>query len=66
MEIAVLLPLLTQLLGLAASAVVEGPKIIASVKNIWNVVTATTPPTADQDAEYVAALDAAHQALQNS
>lgn len=66
MNIDTMLPLLTQLLALAASAAEDGPKIVASIKNIWTVVTATTPPTADQAAEYDAALDAAHQALQNS
>jgi hypothetical protein len=66
MPIAAILPLLTQLLGLAAQAAVDGPKIVESVKSIWSVATSSTPPSADEQAEYDAALDAAHQALQNS
>lgn len=66
MEIAVLLPLLTQLLGLAAEAAAEGPGIVQSVKDIWRTATSNTPPTVDQQAEYDQALDAAHQALQSS
>lgn len=66
MPIAAILPLLTQLLALAAQAAEDAPSIIASVKSIWSVATSKAPPTTDEQAAYDAALDAAHQALQAS
>lgn len=66
MPIATLLPLLVQLLGLAAQAAQDAPAIIASIRSIWDVATASSPPTPEQDAEYRTALDEAHRALQAS
>lgn len=57
--IAAVLPLFVQLL----SAI---PSLVADVEQAWGLLTATTPPTAEQMAQYAAALDAAHKALQDS
>lgn len=57
--IAVLLPLLVSILG-------EAPQLIASVQSIWTLASQTTAPTADEQAAFDAALDAAHKALQAS
>ena len=40
------------------------PEIIAGLKAAWATVTATSAPTAEQQAAIDAALDAAHAALQ--
>jgi len=57
--IATLLPLLVSILG-------QLPSAIAAVENIWSLATQTTAPTPAEQAQYDAALDAAHKALQAS
>jgi hypothetical protein len=57
--IAVLLPLLISILG-------EAPQVIAAVQSIWSLASQTTAPTAAEQAQFDAALDAAHKALQVS
>ncbi len=59
MSIAALLPLLVSILS-------EAPSVVSSVESIWGLATATTAPTADEQATYDAALEAAHKALQAS
>lgn len=59
MVIADLLPLLVTILT-------NIPAAVESVHNIWNLATQDTAPTADEQSAMDAALDAAHQALQNS
>jgi hypothetical protein len=59
MPLAVLIPLLIQILG-------EAPQVIESVREIWKLATQTTPPTAEQQSAIDAALDEAHKALQDS
>jgi hypothetical protein len=57
--IALLLPELITILS-------EAPSVITNVQKIWDLATATTAPTADEQVAYDAALDAAHTALQAS
>jgi Flp pilus assembly pilin Flp len=64
--IAELLPVLLALLREAPALVATGAEVVEGVKKIWAGVTAEVPPTADEQAEYDAALLAAHTALQNS
>jgi len=64
--IAAILPIALELLKEAPAAIEVGGEIIDGVKKIWNGVAAVNPPTADQQAQYDAALRAAHEALQAS
>jgi hypothetical protein len=66
MPIATILPLVLEALKMAPQLVSTGREVVDGAKQIWAAVTAENPPTADQQAEYDAALDAAHRALQNS
>lgn len=50
-----------------APALVSGvQEAIAAGKQLWDIATNDTPPTDDQLAQYDAALQAAHKALQAS
>lgn len=57
--VATVLPLLLQILESLPSAVED-------VKNIWATATSQEAPTAEQQAQVDAALEAAHKALQSS
>lgn len=57
--IAAVLPLLVQILAAL-------PGAVDSVHQIWTLATQTTAPTAEEQATYDAALEAAHKALQDS
>lgn len=59
MPIATLIPLLVEILGAL-------PGAVDSVRQIWRLATQTTAPTADEQAQMDAALDAAHRVLQQS
>lgn len=59
MALATLIPLLVSILG-------EAPAVVESVKSIWNLATATTPATPDQQAQIDSAFEAAYQALEAS
>jgi hypothetical protein len=59
MPIAVLLPLLLQILAAM-------PQTIEAVKQIWDLFSSETAPTPEERAAFDAALDEAHKALQAS
>ena len=59
MSIAEWLPIIMSMLS-------KAPKVIEEVKQIWALLTQATAPTADEQAAFDAALDAAHKALQAS
>lgn len=59
MGVAVILPLVLEALKLAPTLVTEGPKVIAGAKQVWEGVTSEHVPTADEQAQYDAALAAA-------
>ena len=58
MPIATILPILVSILG-------QAPQVIDSVKRIWDLLTQTSAPTADEQAQFDAALDAANKAVQD-
>lgn len=64
--IATLLPLVIQLLSMTPQIVSGAEDFVWSVETLWNVATAGNPPSADEQSQYDAALDAAHAALQAS
>ena len=55
----ILLPALLQALS-------QVPSLVAEVEALWSAASAQQPPTADQQAQIDAALEAAHKALQAS
>lgn len=57
---------IASLLPVLVSILTEAPQVIDSVKSIWALATQTTAPTADEQATFDDALDAAHAALQAS
>lgn len=53
-----LLPLILQLLQ-------DAPAEIETIEGLWKFATSKTEPTPEQQAQVDAALEAAHQAVQN-
>ncbi len=66
MPIATILPIAIQLLEMTPQIVTGVEDFVASVEKLWGVATANTAPTAEEQATYDAALNAAHAALQAS
>lgn len=58
--------MIATLLPLIVGILTQLPQAIAGVEQIWQLATQTTAPTAEEQAAYDAALEAAHQALQAS
>jgi hypothetical protein len=58
--------MIANILPLLVSILSEIPQAIDAVRQIWALATQTTAPTAEEQAAYDAALDAAHKALQAS
>lgn len=55
--IAAMIPVLLEILQAA-------PEVVSSVEKLWEMVKTNETPTADQQAQIDAALDAAHKELQ--
>lgn len=66
MGVAVILPLLLELLRLAPQFIEVGGEIVDGVQKIWEGVTSNHPISPEQQAQYDAALQEAHDALQRS
>lgn len=62
--IAMLLPLALEMLKLAPQIAADAPLFVQGIEQAWKVATAHEAPTADQLAQYQAALDETYQALQ--
>jgi hypothetical protein len=66
MDFAAALAFVVELIKYAPQIKDGAEDIIEGAKQVWAGLTAETPPTDQQQAEYDAALKAAHEALQNS
>lgn len=66
MPIALLLPILTQVLAEAPAVIEEAPIVIKSVKRMWELATQKTAPTPAEQSQFDAALEETHKALQDS
>jgi hypothetical protein len=64
--ISVILPIVLQLLELAPQLVTGGQAFIAAAQSIWETATSNVAATADEQAQYDAALEASHAAFQAS
>ena len=64
--IATILPLIVQLLGMAPQIISGAEDFVSGIEKAWGVASSNTAPTADEQAQYDAALAAAHTALQAS
>ena len=58
--------MIATLLPLIVGILTEVPQAIDAVRQIWALATQNAVPTAEEQAAYDAALDAAHKALQAS
>ncbi len=65
-SISIILPIILQLLELAPQLVTGGERIVAAVQSIWEAATSNVAPTADEQAQYDAAIEASHAAFQAS
>lgn len=64
--LAVVLPLILQLLEMAPGFIASGRKLIDAAEAMWDDVTSEEEPTPEEQAQYAAALDASHAAFQAS
>jgi hypothetical protein len=61
-----MIPLVIELVKYAPTLIKGGMEIIDAAQDMWVTLTAEEPPTPEQQAEFDAALEAAHHALQES
>ena len=66
MGTAEVLAIVIEIIKYAPTLGAAGSEVIAGAKQIWETISSRTTLTDAQIAEYNAALDAAHEALQNS
>lgn len=57
---------LAELIPVLTSILAQAPQVVADVKQVWSLATASTAPTTDEQAAIDAAFEAAHKALQDS
>ncbi len=58
--------IITAVLPVLLNLLAQTPALVEDVKRAWTLLTSQAAPTADQQAQIDAALEAAHRALQAS
>ena len=56
--------MLAELIPILTAILTAAPQVVAEIESVWKLLTATTAPTADEQAAIDAALSTAHAAVQ--